>query len=90
MKLLEYISKQRGLANRLAESIDVPPVLISQWANQKRSVPLDRCVQIEQATEGQVTCEELRPDKAWYWSYLRTTCTHIGTSPAVAAEERTP
>ncbi len=88
MKLQEYVA-QLGSQAKLARTLGVPAVLISQWANQKRPVPLDRCVQIEQATEGQVTCEELRPDKAWYWTYLRTTCTHIGAS-TVSVGERTP
>lgn len=88
MKLQEYVA-QLGSQAKLARTLGVPAVLISQWANQKRPVPLDRCVQIEQATDGQVTCEELRPDKAGYWSYLRTTCAHIAASPA-AVEERMP
>ncbi len=84
MNLHDYVA-QLGSQAKLARTLGVPAVLISQWANQKRPVPLDRCVQIEQATEGQVTCEELRPDKAWYWAYLRATCSPLCAS-SVASE----
>ena len=60
MKLLEYVktlSTQRELAVKLA----ITPVLISQWANEMRPVPPDRCVEIERATGGQVSRKDLRP-----------------------------
>lgn len=60
MKLLEYVktkATQRGLAQQLA----ISPVLINQWANDKRPIPADRCVEIERATNGEVTRPELRP-----------------------------
>lgn len=31
-----------------------------------RPTPTDRCPAIERATEGRVTCEELRPDIRWH------------------------
>jgi DNA-binding transcriptional regulator YdaS (Cro superfamily) len=71
MNLLDYV-KPIGAQAALAKILKVPPVLISQWANGKRFVPMERCVQIEQATCGAVTCEELRPDKADDFDYLRT------------------
>lgn len=70
MKLIDYV-KPQGAQAALAKALGVAPVLVSQWANGKRAVPLDRCVQIEQATKAAVTCEELRPDKAGYWAHLR-------------------
>ena len=70
MKLIDYV-KPSGAQTALAKLLGVPPVLVNQWANKKRAVPLDRCVQIEQVTNRAVTCEELRPDKADYWAYLR-------------------
>lgn len=73
MTLLEYISAERGAGARLAQLIGVPAILISQWAHgyRERRVPLERCVAIERATDGAVTCEELRPDMAEYFAYLR-------------------
>jgi DNA-binding transcriptional regulator YdaS (Cro superfamily) len=70
MKLIEYV-KQRGRQRQLAQTLGITPVLISQWARGARPIPLDRCVDIECATQKAVTCEELRPDKSAYWSYLR-------------------
>jgi DNA-binding transcriptional regulator YdaS (Cro superfamily) len=60
MKLLDYVktqSTQRELASKLA----ITPVLISQWANESRPVPPERCVEIERATEGMVGRRDLRP-----------------------------
>lgn len=59
-----------GQAN-LARAIGVTPSMVNQWGAGLRPIPLDRCVDIERATGKQVTCEELRPDKAEYWAYLR-------------------
>ena len=42
---------------------------IQQW----KECPAEHCPAIERATFGQVTCEELRPDLAEQWSYLRGT-----------------
>jgi DNA-binding transcriptional regulator YdaS (Cro superfamily) len=35
------------------------------WFNTDRRVPAEHCPAIERATNGQVRCEELRPDVAW-------------------------
>lgn len=73
MKLLEYLSSVRGRVNELAEEINAPAALISQWKNGSRQVPAERCIDIERATDGAVTCEELRPDLADRFAYLRLT-----------------
>ena len=65
MELKAYIDQERGKASRLASSIRVNSVLISQWASGVRQVPAERCPSIERATNGAVTCEELRPDVDW-------------------------
>lgn len=67
MKLIEYV-KGRGSQRDLADKIGITPVLISQWANELRPVPPERCVEIERATAGQVSRKDLRPDdwhKIW-------------------------
>ncbi|HIB1403542.1 TPA: transcriptional regulator [Salmonella enterica subsp. enterica serovar Muenchen] len=74
MNLKSYTKKQRGRSAILGRVLSVPPVLISQWANGVRQIPAERCPEIEKATGGAVTCEELRPDVDW--SYLRGTATH--------------
>lgn len=70
MKLIDYV-RERGSQTALAQLIGVAPELINQWAHGVRRVPLERCVAIERATDGAVTCEELRPDMAEYFAYLR-------------------
>lgn len=70
MDLRSFLSQERGRASSLARGVGVSPVTVHQWAAGKQ-VPAARCPQIERATEGVVTCEELRPDLADHWSYLR-------------------
>lgn len=71
MNLDTYLSTDGRTAKQLADALRVSPVLISQWRNGGRPVPAERCPEIEQATNGLVTCEELRPDVQW--SVLRRT-----------------
>lgn len=74
MDLKIYLSGERGRANRLAETLNVTPVTVSEWSSGKKRVPAERCPGIERATFGAVRCEDLRPDVDW--TYLR------GTTPA--------
>jgi DNA-binding transcriptional regulator YdaS (Cro superfamily) len=53
--------------------LGVRPVSVHQWARGIRPIPAERCPDIERATGGAVTCEELRPDLAEQWAYLRGT-----------------
>jgi DNA-binding transcriptional regulator YdaS (Cro superfamily) len=70
MNLETYLSGQRGRAASLARDIGVTPVTVHQWAfKEGKQVPAERCPAIEKATDGAVTCEELRPDVDW--AYLR-------------------
>ena len=67
MKLIEYV-KSRGSQRDLADKLGITPVLISQWANELRPVPPERCVEIERATAGKVSRKDLRPEdwhKIW-------------------------
>lgn len=61
MKLLHYV-KTQATQRELATKLAITPVLINQWANGKRPIPPERCVEIERATEGHVTRRDLRPD----------------------------
>lgn len=66
MDLRTYLSGAgRGAASRLGRDIGAPPVLISQWASAARPIPAERCPAIEHATDGSVTCEDLRPAEPW-------------------------
>jgi DNA-binding transcriptional regulator YdaS (Cro superfamily) len=71
MDLKTYIRLQRGQASLLGRALGITPVLVSQWASKQRPVPAERCPEIEKATSGSVTCEELRPDIDW--AYIRGT-----------------
>jgi DNA-binding transcriptional regulator YdaS (Cro superfamily) len=72
MKLAEWIAAERGRARRLAEHLGLSnpenPVLVYQWSKAPpigRPVPAERCPSIQRFTNGDVTCEELRPDVDW-------------------------
>lgn len=62
-----------GGAVHLANAFEDPvhPVVVSEWRRRIRPVPLERCVDIEIATGRRVRCEEVRPDKARFFAYLR-------------------
>lgn len=63
--LVEYLSTH-GRRSELAKRIGVNPQLLSQWIHGVRPVPAARCPAIEEATNGKVRCEDLRPDVAWH------------------------
>lgn len=66
MKMPDFIAgKPRGTSRSLAKAVGVTPVTMWQWINGVKPVPIDRCPDIEAATKGAVTCEELRPDATW-------------------------
>ncbi|TEA79815.1 transcriptional regulator [Allopusillimonas ginsengisoli] len=72
MDLLTYVNSGRGLRQRLAAELRVPPILISQWALRRRPIPIERCTAIERATGWQVTRRDLRPnDWADIWPELK-------------------
>lgn len=69
---------------RLADELGVTQGAVWQWANGRASISVERCIQIERATGGAVTCEELRPDRASDFAYLRTSCAndrHVSAKP---------
>jgi DNA-binding transcriptional regulator YdaS (Cro superfamily) len=80
MNLKAYLENHGG-GRRLALSVGVSSVIISQWKTGVRQVPADRCIDIERATSGAVRCEDLRPDVDW--AYLRAT-----DCPAIPASEK--
>lgn len=69
MNLSDYFSKNgRGSAQALSRRIGAHAPDVSMWARKERPVPVARCIEIERATDGQVTRQELRPDdwhKIW-------------------------
>lgn len=69
MNAIERATHAVGGATALAEALSVSPQAITNW--KARGVPVDRCIDIERATNGTVRCEDLRPDVDW--AYLRGT-----------------
>jgi DNA-binding transcriptional regulator YdaS (Cro superfamily) len=52
-----------GGQKQLAEKIKIHPSRLNKWINRsKRVIPYACALEIEQATEGQVTCHELLPE----------------------------
>lgn len=56
-----------GSTSALARAIGLTPWAVSKW--DRNNPPKDRCLAIEEATSGQVTAEQLRPDINW--AYVR-------------------
>jgi len=56
-RVIEILGSQEGLAATLG----IKSPSISGWRNRKK-VPADRCIAIENAVEGRVTRYDLRPD----------------------------
>lgn len=61
MNLTTYL-EESGKANTLAKAIGVSPVMISLWKTGARAIPIERCSDIERATNGAVSRRDLRPD----------------------------
>lgn len=60
MTLNQYLETTTQAA--LARALECSPGLISQWLSGTTRITAERAVQIERATGGAVTAEELRPD----------------------------
>jgi len=59
-----------GSQSALAAACGVVPQVVNNWM-RRNSIPADRCIDIDRATQGAVRCEDLRPDVDW--AYLRGT-----------------
>ena len=62
---IEKAIKIAGTASDLARGIRVPIQSVTFWRKGERRVPADYCPAIEEFTNGQVRCEDLRPDVNW-------------------------
>lgn len=54
-----------GSQAELARMVGVMPAAVFQWVRKTRPIPAERCPAIEQATNGLIRCEDLRPDVKW-------------------------
>lgn len=62
---LDRAAKKLGSQKALAALLNVTKSAVSQWRDEGRRVPAEHCPLIERATNGEVRCEDLRPDVAW-------------------------
>lgn len=62
---LEKAASIIGSLQALAEKLDVTKGAVGQWKLPGRRVPAEHCPAIERLTDGQVRCEQLRPDVDW-------------------------
>lgn len=85
MKPIERAVLFCGGQSGLAERIGISPQVVHNWI-RRGNVPADHCPDIEAVTQGTVTCEELRPDLAKQWSYLRGT-TIVPPAPTLEQKE---
>jgi DNA-binding transcriptional regulator YdaS (Cro superfamily) len=56
---------------KLAKAVGVVQAAVSNWRARGGTVPVEHCIAIERVTSGQVRCEQLRPDRAEDFAYLR-------------------
>lgn len=61
MNITDYLKDASLTQQEFADMVGVTQGRVSHWLNGEK-VPAERCVQIELATGGKVTRNELRPD----------------------------
>lgn len=75
MELKTWLDIKNGRRIALARHLGVAPSFVQKLLLPKnfggKDVPFERCRQIEQFTEGAVTCEELRPDLIADFEFMR-------------------
>lgn len=62
MKFSEWVNAQRGRSLAVAQAMGITAPVVSDWVNEKKRIPLERCPAIERITQGEVTRKDLRPD----------------------------
>lgn len=79
MDLTTFIRSGGMTTSELAQAVGVAPSMIYQWRKGIRSVPVNRCLSVERATNGAVTRRDLRPDD-WkdIWPELADECLEEG------------
>lgn len=72
MKLKTWTDAERGRQAVLARIVGVSLPTMTRWVNEQDEVPETRARQIERATGGAVTMEEMLPHKVAEFEYMRT------------------
>lgn len=76
-----------GSASALARLLNVKPPTIFEWRNGERPVPIERCVEIERATDGDVRRWDLRPED---WHRIWPELIDADGAPAIAPPSADP
>ncbi|AFU18670.1 MULTISPECIES: transcriptional regulator [Actinobacillus] len=63
MKAIKKAAKLIGGQAELAKHFGISMRAVSKWGSNR--VPAEHCPEIERLTNGEVTCEQLRPDVNW-------------------------
>ncbi|WP_374537619.1 transcriptional regulator [Chitinimonas taiwanensis] len=69
-----------GSQRKLAKSLGISPQALGKWL--RNGPPMERCPDVEIATNGRVRCEQLRPDLAEKFTYLRNSPSCALSNPA--------
>ena len=72
MKLKQWTDVQRGRQMKLARALGVSLPTMTRWVNGLDQIPEGRARQIERATGSAVTMEDMLPDLAEEFAYMRT------------------
>lgn len=92
MDIGSYLRERRGRAQEVARRMQVSGSLVVQWGGGK-PVAIERCPDLELATDGCVPCEHARPDIAWLrwadpaWPYHPDGRPLIDVSRSIAANQ---
>ena len=66
MKLKHYFENHPEISRKqLAEKLGVTPEFVSMLVAGKRTGSIEKCILIEELTNGEVTVEDLRPQNSW-------------------------
>jgi DNA-binding transcriptional regulator YdaS (Cro superfamily) len=66
MNLPDWLKLKHGRTLELAKLVGRSGATVSEWSTGRKRVPSDVCPDVELATGGEVTCEEMRPDVKWH------------------------
>lgn len=61
---MDQVIDRLGGSSAVARIVGVKSPSVTEW--RRRGIPADRCPALERASEGKVTCEEMRPDVVWH------------------------
>lgn len=86
VKLIDYLTLERGRARRMADALAMHPAYLSQIANSVRPAPPEHCPRIERLAEGKVRRWDLRP---YDWHRIWPELVDAEGAPPVPAEDAT-